>query len=97
MSVSGLVTGHLTAKFGCRYVSLVGALVGFLGYGISLFVTNLYLLYVTMGFVAGMSLSGCLTVCVCVCVCVCGYDCPPNSLGVWVSICLIINAFLQYI
>ena len=35
--VESEVTGFLTAKFGCRYVSLVGTLVGFLGYGINLY------------------------------------------------------------
>ncbi|XP_045201696.2 monocarboxylate transporter 13-like [Mercenaria mercenaria] len=49
----GPVASIMINRYGCRAVSVVGSILGFLGYLASIFVRHLYMLYITMGIVAG--------------------------------------------
>ncbi|XP_053404937.1 monocarboxylate transporter 13-like [Mercenaria mercenaria] len=50
---SGLLASILVNRFGCRVVTLIGAITCSIGYILSIFATNIYCLYVTMGLIAG--------------------------------------------
>lgn len=50
----GPVASALTNRYGCRKVTVVGALVASLGFILSLFAPNIYYLYVTFGILSGL-------------------------------------------
>ena len=53
--------GHLTEKFGCRLVTITGALTIMMGLVTSSFVQNLELLYFTYGTLTGLGACACRT------------------------------------
>jgi len=50
---SGPIVSWLVNKYGCRTITIAGALISSVGLGISIFATNVYLLYITIGLVTG--------------------------------------------
>lgn len=50
---SGPIVSSLVNKYGCRTITIVGALISAFGLGISVFATNVYMLYITIGLVTG--------------------------------------------
>jgi len=50
---SGPIVSWLVNKYGCRTVTIAGAIVSSLGLGVSIFATNVLVLYITIGLVAG--------------------------------------------
>lgn len=54
-SFSGPVASILINRHGCRTVTIFGSILGCLGYFASVFVEDLYYLYITMGIIAGWS------------------------------------------
>ncbi|XP_060565324.1 monocarboxylate transporter 13-like [Ruditapes philippinarum] len=50
---SGLLASILVKRFGCRIVTISGAIICCVGYILSIFVPNVYILYLTMGLVSG--------------------------------------------
>ena len=51
---SGPLSSVLTNHYGCRKVTIAGAIVAALGFILSIWATNLYYLYVTAGVMAGL-------------------------------------------
>ena len=52
-SPTGPIVSWLVNKYGCRTVTIAGAIVSSLGLGVSIFATNVLVLYITIGLVAG--------------------------------------------
>ena len=51
--IVGPVASALTNRYGCRKVTVVGAVVASSGFLLSLFAPNIYYLYVTFGILSG--------------------------------------------
>jgi MFS family permease len=51
--MSGPIASIFTNKYGCRATTIIGAFIAFLGFFLSFFVRNFYLLYITIGLIAG--------------------------------------------
>ena len=50
---TGPIASALTIKFGCRIVTIVGAIFASLGFFLSTFATNIFTLYGTIGICSG--------------------------------------------
>ena len=50
----GPIASALTNRYGCRIVTIAGAIISSIGFGISIFAKDLYFLYVSAGFLAGI-------------------------------------------
>ena len=62
------LAGALVNKFGCRPVSMFGAVMSAFGFAISTLSPNINVMMLTYGIIGGMQ-TMCMCVCVCVCVC----------------------------
>lgn len=51
--IVGPVASALTNRYGCRKVTVVGAVIASSGFLLSLFAPNIYYLYVTFGILSG--------------------------------------------
>lgn len=53
---AGPIASVLCGKFGCRVVTVMGALIGAVGLILSIFCTSIQLMYITFGLITGESL-----------------------------------------
>ena len=51
--LSGPISSIITNKYGCRITIIIGSIVAALGFFLSSFVKSFYLLYITIGVIAG--------------------------------------------
>jgi hypothetical protein len=52
---TGPIASILTNRFGCRNTTIIGTLIAFLGFLISIFVRKFFFLYITIGVIVGKS------------------------------------------
>lgn len=52
----GPVASVLCSRYGCRVVTIMGALIGACGLILSIFCTSIYLMYITFGLITGIAL-----------------------------------------
>lgn len=82
--LSGPIASFLTDRYGCRLVTVCGALLAALGFVISAFVDNMETLFLTFGIMAGFGLSLCYVAAV---VIVAYYFDKKRSLATGISVC----------
>lgn len=82
--LSGPIASFLTDRYGCRRVTVFGALLAALGFVISAFVDNMETLFITFGIMAGFGLSLCYVAAV---VIVAYYFDKKRSLATGISVC----------
>lgn len=82
--LSGPIASFLTDRYGCRRVTVCGALLAALGFTISAFVDNMETLFITFGIMAGFGLSLCYVAAV---VIVAYYFDEKRSLATGISVC----------
>lgn len=82
--LSGPIASFLTDRYGCRRVTICGALLAAVGFVISSFVDNMETLFFTFGIMAGFGLSLCYVAAV---VIVAYYFDKKRSLATGISVC----------
>ncbi|XP_064638129.1 monocarboxylate transporter 12-B-like [Lineus longissimus] len=55
--VTGPIASAFVNRFGCRFTTMMGAVVGSCGFILSIFAPNIYVLYVTFGLIGGLGLG----------------------------------------
>jgi len=59
----GPIASSMVNKYGCRPVTIVGAIIAGIGLGVSIFAPTIEVLYLTVGLLAGTNLSDCRGIC----------------------------------
>ncbi|ESO12384.1 hypothetical protein HELRODRAFT_63243 [Helobdella robusta] len=54
---TGPIASILTNKYGCRMVTIVGSIIAFLGFIMSLFASNIYFMFFSFGIVSGIGIG----------------------------------------
>lgn len=57
--MAGPICSALVDRYGCRSMTIIGGFISGIGFVLSTFCNNIYLMYVTFGFIAGLGLGLC--------------------------------------